>query len=131
MGDATIEVTTQNFKQVVERDGIVLLDWWAPWCAPCRSFGPTYEKAAERHPDIAFGKVNTEEQPDLAGAFEIRSIPTLMVVRDKILLYSQPGALSEAALEDVIRQARAIDLERVRAEITEQERRKNEKSTES
>jgi thioredoxin 1 len=122
MAGATVEITSRDFKQHVEKDGIVLLDWWAPWCGPCRVFGPTYEKVAARHPDITFGKVNTEDQPELAGSFEIRSIPTLMILRDKVLLFSQPGALPEAALEDLITQVRALDMEKVRAEIAEQER---------
>ncbi len=122
MANGTVEISGQNFKDVVERDGIVLIDWWAPWCGPCRSFGPTYEKVAQKHPDITFGKVNTEDQPDLAGAFEIRSIPTLMILRDKVLLFSQPGALPEAALEDLIRQVRALDMEKVRADIAAQEK---------
>jgi thioredoxin 1 len=122
MASTTVEIDAQNFKTNVEKDGIVLIDWWAPWCAPCRVFGPTYEKVAQKHPDITFGKVNTEDQPDLAGAFEIRSIPTLMILRDKVLLYSQPGALPEAALEDLIRQVRALDMEKVRAEVAEQEK---------
>ncbi len=122
MANGTVEISGQNFKDVVERDGIVLIDWWAPWCGPCRSFGPTYEKVAQKHPDITFGKVNTEDQPDLAGAFEIRSIPTLMILRDKVLLFSQPGALPEAALEDLIRQVRALDMEKVRADIAAQDK---------
>jgi thioredoxin 1 len=114
---ATIDVTEANFKEVVERDGIVLLDWWAPWCGPCRTFGPVFERVAAKHPDVVFGKVNTEEQQSLAGSFQIRSIPTLMVLRDKVLLFSQAGALPESALEDLIAQARALDMEKVRAEI--------------
>ena len=122
MANATVEITGQNFKGVVEKDGIVLIDWWAPWCGPCRVFGPTYEKVAGKHPDITFGKVNTEAQPELAGSFDIRSIPTLMILRDKVLLFSQAGALPEAALEDLIRQVRALDMDKVRAEIAEQEK---------
>ncbi len=122
MANGTVEITGGNFKQTAERDGIVLIDWWAPWCGPCRVFGPTYEKVAQKHPDITFGKVNTEDQQDLAGAFEIRSIPTLMILRDKVLLYSQPGALPEAALDDLIRQVRALDMEKVRAEMSAQEK---------
>jgi len=124
MAGATVEVNAKNFKEVVERDGIVLLDWWAPWCGPCRVFGPTYEKVAGKHPEITFGKVNTEDQQDLAGAFDIRSIPTLMILRDNVLLFSQPGALPETGLEDLIRQVRALDMAKVRAEIAEQEKGK-------
>jgi thioredoxin 1 len=120
---ATVDITEANFKSVAEKDGIVLIDWWAPWCGPCRMFGPTYEKVAGRHPDITFGKVNTEEEQALAGAFDIRSIPTLMILRDKVLLFSQAGALPEAALEDVIRQVRELDMEKVRAEIADQEKK--------
>ncbi|HET7825315.1 MAG TPA: thioredoxin domain-containing protein [Anaeromyxobacter sp.] len=118
---STVEVTAKNFKDVVERDGIVLIDWWAPWCGPCRAFGPTYEKVAAKNPDLTFGKVNTEVEQELAGAFHIQSIPTLMILRDKVLLFSQPGALPEAALEDLVRQVRALDMEKVRAEIAAQE----------
>ncbi|ABC81381.1 thioredoxin [Anaeromyxobacter dehalogenans] len=121
MAHATVEITSQNFKDVVEKDGIVLIDWWAPWCGPCRSFAPTYEKVAGKHPDIAFAKVNTEEQQELAAAFDIRSIPTLMILRDKVLLFSQAGALPEAALEDLIRQVRALDMDKVRADVAAQE----------
>jgi thioredoxin 1 len=121
MGNTTVEVTKDNFKQVTEKDGIVLLDWWAAWCGPCRVFAPTYEKVAQKHPDITFGKVDTEASPELAGAFDIRSIPTLMILRDKVLLFSQPGALPEAGLEDLIRQVRALDMDKVRAEIAAQD----------
>jgi thioredoxin 1 len=118
----TVEVTAENFKQLVERDGIVLLDWWAGWCGPCRAFAPTFEKAAAAHPDIVFGKVDTEAQQELAGSFQIRSIPTLMILRDQVLVFSQPGALPEAALADLIRQVRGLDMEKVRAEIAQQEK---------
>jgi thioredoxin 1 len=122
-GGTTVEVTGDNFKQIVERDGIVLLDWWAAWCGPCRSFAPTFEKAAAAHPDLVFGKVDTEAQQELAASFQIRSIPTLMILRDQVLLFSQPGALPAAALEDIIKQVRALDMDKVRAEIAEQEKK--------
>jgi thioredoxin 1 len=119
MGSAK-QVTAQNFRDTVEQGGIVLLDFWAPWCGPCRSFAPVFEKVAADNPDLTFGKVNTDEETELAGAFEIQSIPTLMVFRDRVLLYSQPGALGAAALEDIVRQARAVDMEKVRAELAAQ-----------
>jgi thioredoxin 1 len=124
---STVDVTGATFKDVVEKDGIVLVDWWAPWCGPCRVFGPTYEKIAAKHPDITFAKVNTEAEQDLAGAFGIRSIPTLMILRDKVLLFAQPGALPEAALEDLIRQVRAVDMDKVQAEIAAEEKAEAEK----
>ena len=123
MGKATVDVTSANFKEVTEKDGIVLIDWWASWCGPCRTFAPTYEKVAEKNPDITFAKVDTEASADLAGAFDIRSIPTLMIIRDKVLLFSQPGAMPEAALEDLIRQVRGLDMDKVRAEIAEHEKK--------
>jgi thioredoxin 1 len=124
MGNA-VEINAQNFRETVEQGGIVLLDFWAPWCGPCRTFAPVFEKVAAANPDIVFGKVNTDDEKELAGAFEIRSIPTLMVFRDRVLLYSQPGALPSSALEDIVRQARAVDMEKVRAEIAAQEKNPN------
>jgi thioredoxin 1 len=112
---ATIELTSENFKSVVEGDGLVLVDFWASWCGPCRRFGPVFERASERHADAVFGKVDTEAQPGLAAGFGISSIPTLMIIRDKVVLYAQPGALPEQALEQLITQARELDMDEVRA----------------
>jgi thioredoxin 1 len=117
MAGSTVEITEQSFRSVVDRDGIVIIDWWAPWCGPCRMFGPIFEQVAARHPDLTFGKVNTEVEQNLAAAFEIRSIPTLMVLRDRVLLLSQPGALSAPGLEELIAEVRALDMEKVKAEI--------------
>ncbi|MCX4853495.1 thioredoxin [Streptomyces canus] len=110
----TVELTKDNFEETVTGSEIVLIDFWAAWCGPCRMFGPVYEKAAARHPDIVFGKVDTEAQPELAGAFQISSIPTLMAVRDRTVLYSQPGALPPQALEELIGKIRAVDMDDVR-----------------
>jgi len=117
MGTTTTELTLKNFKENVEKDGILLIDWWAPWCGPCRAFGPVYEKVAAKNPDITFGKINTEDEQALAGQFDIQSIPTLMIFRDRILLFSQPGMLPQPALEDLIKQVRALDMDEVRKEV--------------
>ncbi|AZP14834.1 thioredoxin family protein [Streptomyces aquilus] len=110
----TVELTKDNFEETVTGSDILLIDFWAAWCGPCRMFGPVYDKASERHPDIVFGKVDTEAQPELAGAFRISSIPTLMAVRDRTVLYSQPGALPPQALEELIGKIRAVDMGDVR-----------------
>jgi thioredoxin 1 len=122
---ATIELTTENFNDVVV-DGTVLVDFWASWCGPCRQFAPVFEQASQTHEDITFGKVDTEAQTELAQAFGISSIPTLMAVRDGVVLYSQPGALPAAALEDLIGQVRAVDMDAVRREVAEQDARQAE-----
>ncbi len=114
---STIELTAANFETTVEADGIVLVDWWASWCGPCMRFGPTYEAASSANADIVFAKVDTEANQDLAGAANIMSIPTLMAFRDGILVFSQPGALPAAALDDLIGQLRALDMEQIRAAV--------------
>lgn len=118
---ATIELTENNFNEIVQNNPMVVVDFWASWCGPCRSFAPVFEAAAAKHPDIVFGKVNTEQQQSLAGHFGIRSIPTLMIFRDQIIIFSQPGALPAAALEEIINKAKALDMDVVRAEIAKQE----------
>ena len=118
---ATITLNKDNFESTVSADGIVLVDFWASWCGPCRTFSPIYESASEEHRDVVFGKIDTEDQPELAGAFQIRSIPTLMVFRDRVLLFQQPGALPAATLQDIISQAKALDMEEVKKKIAEQD----------
>jgi thioredoxin 1 len=115
---ATVELTAENFDAVVGGAGLALVDFWASWCGPCKMFGPIFEKASEKHGDLVFAKVDTEAQPDLAQAFGISSIPTLMIVRDKVILYAQPGALPESSLEQLISQAREVDMDEVKAGIT-------------
>jgi len=127
---ATVNVTQENFEQTVSHNKMVIVDFWAPWCGPCRSFAPAYEAASEKHPDIVFAKVNTEEQQQLAGYFQIRSIPTLMIFREKIIIFAQPGALPPAALDQLIEKAQALDMDDVRKQI-EAEKQKSSSSSQS
>lgn len=114
---ATVDLTKDNFEQVVTGSDMVVVDFWAPWCAPCRSFAPTYEAASVQHEGVVFAKVNTEQEQELAAAFNIRSIPTLMIFREKVILYAEPGALPPTSLDEVLTKVRAIDMQAVHSEI--------------
>jgi thioredoxin 1 len=114
---AVLELNEENFEQTILDNDFVVIDFWAPWCGPCRGFAPVYEAAAEKYPDITFAKVNTEEQQALAGHFQVRSIPTLVIFREKVIIYSQPGALPAGAFDDLIERAKGVDMAQVHAEV--------------
>ncbi len=117
---ATIEVTAENFNDLIKDNDFVIVDFWAPWCGPCKGFAPVYEELSKKYPDIVFAKVNTEEEQQLAAEFQIRSIPTLMLFREQIILFAQPGALQGSQLEQVIEQAKGQDMDQVRKDIEQQ-----------
>jgi thioredoxin 1 len=125
----TIVATNENFESLVNDNDVVIIDFWAPWCGPCRSFAPIFEAAADKHNDVVFAKVNTDEQQDLAAAFQIRSIPTLMVFRQKIIVFAQPGSLPASALDTLIDKAKSLNMDEVRSEIAAQSSKSASSST--
>jgi thioredoxin 1 len=123
---ATIHLTSENFKDIINNNDIVIVDFWAEWCGPCKSFGPTFEAASEKYPEIAFAKVNTEEERELAGGFNIRSIPTLMVFREQVILYAEAGALPASALDQLVEQVKGLDMDAIKAEIAAEEQQQQQ-----
>lgn len=117
---STVELTTENLDRTLDENPIVLVDWWASWCGPCRAFAPVYEEASEQHTDVVFGKIDTEAQQELAAGAQISSIPTIMAFREGVLLFAQPGALPKASLEELIQQVRDVDMDDVRAKLAAQ-----------
>ena len=122
---ATVEITKDSFEETITNNDIVMIDFWAPWCGPCKSFAPIYEAVSEKHEGVVFAKVNTEDEQELAGSFQIRSIPTLMIMREKIVIFSQAGMLPEPALEEIIGKVKELDMEVVRADIEKQQAEKS------
>jgi len=120
---AVVELTKENFEQVVTSNPTVIVDYWAPWCGPCRGFAPVFEKVSEAHPDVVFAKVNTDEEQEIAAHFQIRSIPTLMVFREQIIVFSQPGAMPQGAFEQVVARSKTLDMEEVRKKLAEEEKK--------
>ena len=118
---AVVELTKDTFEEAVTNNDFVIVDFWAPWCGPCRTFAPTYEKVSEDHAGVVFAKVNTEEQQEIAGHFQIRSIPTLMIFREKIIIFSEAGALPESAFRELVKKAGELDMEEVRRQVAEQQ----------
>jgi len=118
---AVVELTKENFESTITSNATVIIDYWAPWCGPCRGFAPIYERVAEKHPDVVFAKVNTDEEQEIAAHFQIRSIPTLMVFRDQIIVFAQPGALPQGAFEQVVEKTKALDMDDVRRQIGEKQ----------
>ena len=123
---ATLELNAENFQQTINENANVVIDFWAPWCAPCRGFAPTFEATSEKQPGIVFAKVNTEQQQEIAAAFNIRSIPTLMFFRDQIIIYSEAGALPASALDQMVEQIKSLNMDQVRAEIAAEEQQQQQ-----